>query len=149
MTAYTDLADEVDRLNSNYFELAQAVGVDGTDHLHAVAAARAAVLDANAWAEGHPLLKQMVAEVQRLMAKDALLTAEVLDLRAKLGQMAEDAVKVVTKSLRDVEEMQSRLEEASRFKHCPGTDSDCPRACVTSLCEIMSERKMTTRHGCG
>ena len=145
-TAYTDLADEVDRLNADYVELARAIGVDGTDHPHALAAARAAVIDANAWADGHPMLKQMVAEVERLNAKDAALTAEVLDLRAKLSQMADDAVKVMANSLRDVEEMREHL--ASKDVHCPGTDSDCPRACTTNLCEIMVEREKS-RHGCG
>ena len=142
MTAWPD---------ANYYELARAVGVDGTDHPHALAAARAAVIDANAWAEGHPMLKQMVAEVERLNAeverlntKDAALAAEVLDLRAKLSQMADDAVKVMAKSLRDVEEMREHL--ASKDVHCPGTDSDCPRACTANLCEIMVER---ARHGCG
>jgi len=122
-----------------YVELARAVGVDGTDHPHALAAARAAVIDANAWAEGHPMLKQMVAEVERLNAKDAALTAEVLDLRAKLSQMADDAVKVMAKSLRDVEEMREHI--TARDVHCPGTDSDCPRACTTNLCEIMVARE--------
>ena len=83
-------------------------------------------------------------EVDRLNTKCEALTAEVLDLRAKLSQMADDAVKVMAKSLRDVEEMREHL--ASKDVHCPGTDSDCPRACTTILCEIMVER---ARHGCG
>lgn len=85
-------------------------------------------------------------EVDRLTAKTDSLAAENLDLRAKLSQTADDAVKVMAKALRDVEEMRARL--ATTDVHCPGTDGDCTRACTTNLCEIMVEQEKA-RHGCG
>jgi predicted nuclease with TOPRIM domain len=194
-TAYTDLANEVDRLNAEHERLKDErdAAVARNIHLHTrveeeralrvpvadivlgvlrildtaktVDDVRAAVEDIPGWdgTEGgyypgcqtsHFIARDVYdkdlaalrAEVVRLNTKDAALAAEVLDLRAKLSQMADDAVKVMAKSLRDVEEMRAHL--ASKDVHCPGTDSDCPRACTTNLCETMVEQ-LKLRHGCG
>ena len=162
------------RRTLEYFELARAVGVDGADHQHALRAAEAAVKDANAWAEGHPMLKQMVAEVARL-------TKETEALNAKLAQQINDTAKVLAQAYHDIDPLvadrDSRFTEEEVRRacinhcaggveeaiaelralrgppeppdiHCPGTDHSCERACKTRDCEIMVEQEKV-RHGCG